>query len=238
MTVRFYEWIKDIPRTFFPPLCHVCGDRVYDGSIICGDCVESISPVLEPFCPVCGKSRAEIVRVRCCPKLTFFNMARSYAFYSGTIETAVQRLKYNHKTGIAEPLAQFLTTYWLEKWQNLAVDMIIPVPLHSVRLRERGYNQSLLISEKLASNLSLPHYPQALKRIRNTKTQAFLNRRDRIENVRGAFRAVGGGLLCGKNVLLIDDVYTTGSTANACSEALQDVGCKHVYVLTVAQAGN
>jgi competence protein ComFC len=141
-------------------------------------------------------------------------------------------LKYRRDLGLGEvlsgPLIQMLDE---STWP---LDLIIPVPLGVARLKERGYNQSGLIARPLARETGLRYSPRALARVRETRSQVGLSLDQRKENVRGAFQA-SSNLVAGKNVLIVDDVMTTGSTLEACAVALLQAGAMQVYGLTLAR---
>jgi competence protein ComFC len=119
--------------------------------------------------------------------------------------------------------------------QNWTIDIIVPVPLHMSRLAERGYNQAQLLSEVLAKEAALPCSPEAVSRQRNTQSQVTLNAMERQINLQDAFQA-HPQLVSNKNILLIDDVYTTGATLSACAQAILEAGALAVYGLTVTVA--
>lgn len=116
------------------------------------------------------------------------------------------------------------------------VDLILPVPLHSKRLRWRGFNQSVLLARQLSRAYGIPLHPYILSREKETPPQTQLSEDDRRRNVRGVFSVHGKEVIKGKNLLLVDDVYTSGATVNECSRALKQAGAKEVYVLTLARA--
>jgi ComF family protein len=147
---------------------------------------------------------------------------------------AVHALKYEGQTGLARPLAAMMATKYGEGGL-FSVDAMIPVPLHPRRLRERGYNQATLIARELARTLSLPILEDVLVRSRATKTQTQLSAAERRVNVVGAFTAEPIQV-AGRALLLVDDVCTTGSTLDACADALRRAGASHVYALTLTRA--
>jgi ComF family protein len=116
-----------------------------------------------------------------------------------------------------------------------AIDLVVPVPLHSRRLRERGFNQSLLLARQVSKRRSIPLNFTALDRIRQTRPQTRLSGPERHKNVRGAFEVNAPGAVAGRKILLIDDVFTTGATIQECTESLLDAGAKEVHVLTLAR---
>jgi ComF family protein len=143
-------------------------------------------------------------------------------------------LKYNRNIGLGEALAQHLVT--LFRQYNWAIDLVIPVPLGKERQKQRGYNQAALLAQPFSHELRLPYSPRFLRRIKETRSQVELSFTERQDNVKNAFQAAGRDLQ-GKQVLIIDDVTTSGSTINACAEALMKAGTKAVYGLTVARPG-
>ncbi len=115
------------------------------------------------------------------------------------------------------------------------IDVIIPVPLHSTRLREREYNQSLLLAHRMSTYLDIPLNYSILRRIRETPPQTSLTKHARLQNLRRSFAVKTPQLLKGKSILLVDDVYTTGTTVNECAKVLRKAEAKHVYVVTLAR---
>jgi len=153
-------------------------------------------------------------------------------FLEGTLQTAIHRFKYSNVRPLAVPLAKLASEY-LEQ-NHLPVKIIVPVPLHSRRLRDRGYNQSELLAEQLGSAMGMRVVADVLVRVRSTIPQVGLRADQRRKNVKGAFRCVGTTLK-GQDVLLVDDVCTTGATLEACSVALQEAGAGHVWGLVLAR---
>jgi ComF family protein len=172
-------------------------------------------------CPHCRHAPLEI------------NGIRSAVIFEGPIREAIHHLKYNGRTSLAEPLGELLIEYW--RANPLPADLIVPVPLHQARLRERGYNQSTLLGERLARASGLPLVESALRRVKATVPQITLTAAQRQANVQDAFEA-RAELVQGQRVLLIDDVCTTGSTLEACQRALKRAGAQSVWALTLARA--
>ncbi len=156
---------------------------------------------------------------------------RSAAHLSGPLREAIHSFKYKGLRALAGTLGQIVYDCWeAEPWP---VDVIVPVPLHPQRHRERGYNQSTLLARELAHHTGLPVVEGALLRVMPTRPQVGLKAAERVENVRNAFRC-GGEHVSGLQVLLVDDVLTTGATLRACALALLEGGASAVWGLTLA----
>lgn len=154
------------------------------------------------------------------------------ALFDGAIRRAIHAFKYRHVAALGEPLGNILAEFWQQvAWP---VDLIVPVPLHSHRQRERGYNQAALLAQGLVRAAHLPLRANALQRVRATASQMTLDAAQRRSNVNAAFRSDDNGLR-GKRVLLVDDVCTTGATLNACAVALKSAGAVEVWGLTLAR---
>lgn len=156
--------------------------------------------------------------------------------FKGPVRAALHALKYAGERRLAEPLGRALATRW--SYAGAGGDLLVPVPIHAARARERGFDQAILLAEVAARELKLP-YARILERHRPTVRQFDLDRGSRSGNVAGAFRLVAGGRgrqpLMGRWVVLIDDVVTTGSTLAACAAPLLDAGALGVSALTVAR---
>jgi ComF family protein len=155
------------------------------------------------------------------------------AVHEGKIREAVQALKYENSRRIAVSLGERLQIQLTR--QSWDIDLIVPVPLHPKRLAERGYNQAELLSEQLAYRTDIAMSPHALERVRYSQSQVTMNAEQRLMNVRDAFRA-STATISEKNILVIDDVLTTGATLSGCAEALIAAGATLVYGLTVTAA--
>jgi len=229
------DLVQEIKRglldLLFPPRCVGCREV---GNLLCARCSERFELVEPPLCPHCGRSTAN---GRLCPRCLHdplqLDGARSVAYFDGTLREAIHHFKYSNRQGLAVPLGKLMGDYWQQS--PLPAEIIVPVPLHPGRLTERGYNQAALLARELGKDIALPVSENGLVRVRATRPQVDLNAGERKENVRGAFHCPGMGLK-GKRVLLIDDVYTTGATLEACSIALRQVGVRSVWALTLARA--
>jgi len=213
----------------FPPRCVNCRR---EGEWLCRACQSQIEYVPPPICAKCGRHLASGEPCDACQALRI-DAIRSVAYSEGALREAIHHFKYNGVQALAEPFGRILYAYW--QTHDVSADILIPVPLHPRRLRERGYNQSLLLAEQLARRAGLPVDQIALRRVKYTRPQVELGPRERQENVADAFECVSSSLT-GQKVVLIDDVCTTGATLEACSEALRARGVRSVWALTLARA--
>ena len=153
-------------------------------------------------------------------------------YLEGTLQTAIHRFKYSNVRALATPLGKLAIEYLSSN--PLPMDVVVPVPLHRRRLRERGYNQAALLAKEIGASVDLPVIDDVLLRIKSTMPQVGLGAAQRRDNVKGAFRCTNTSL-AGLSVLLADDVCTTGATLEACSAALRDTGVKLVWGLVLAR---
>src|ERR1700687_2239037 len=213
-----------------PPRCGGC--RIV-GWWLCGRCRSRIRRLEEPLCRRCG---AEVESARqecgCRARLKSLARVRSAASYEGPLELALQRFKYQGWRRLAGPLALLMAERLVV--EGLSAPWAVAVPLHSSRLRQRGFNQSELLARELGRRLTLTKPPGELVRIRPTPPQVGHDRLWRLANVRDAF-AWHGGSLQGLLILLIDDVATTGATLEACAAALRSAGSGPVMGVSVAR---
>lgn len=218
----------------YPPKCLVCG--TFGPYYLCKPCISQIERVSRPYCPRCGHTLHEAHCRNCWGRVRSFATGRAAGHYGGTLREAIHQFKYGGARMLAHPLAfvlyQYLVTSADFPWRR--VDCVVPVPIHVIRQRTRGYNQSELLAEELCRMIGLPMVSDALIRKVYTRPQVELSGSERRSNVEDAFRVVRPALLKGKTILLIDDVGTTGSTVHECSLALLRAGVARIYVLCLA----
>ncbi len=217
-----------------PRRCAACDVAVRSRTALCAPCSASLEPVACP-CPVCGLPAAGAICLSCQTDRPPFARAAAPLVFGGALSEAISRLKYGGKTHLAPALASLLVPALREDPMTAAAEVVLPVPLHPRRLRRRGFNQAALLLAPLRRHLGGRCCWGALHRIRPGPPQAALGRRQRLENLRGAFRA-SPAAVAGRTVLLVDDVMTTGATARACADALCGAGAAEVRVLTLARA--
>jgi ComF family protein len=166
----------------------------------------------------------------------YFTMARALGAFEGSLQAAIHRWKYEGKTHLTSFFAEWMAEGLNRYWELHSLDLLIPVPLHPQRLRERGFNQALLLVKELSRRTDTPYLKTILKKRKPTLPQVNLTGVEREKGLRGAFHVTEKEELSGKSVLLVDDVYTTGATVNECSKVLVRGGAKKVNVLTLAHA--
>jgi len=217
---------------FFPPYCVGCGRQ---GEIWCQDCVQEIEPISGRLCPSCGLPLISTMQCGSCRSEELPFHARSYAWYRGPICRALVQLKYRPDRRLSDWLAnRLIEIVSREAWPSMTV---VPVPLSRKKFNRRGYNQVDLIASGVARKLGQPYRASALRRIRDTRSQVGLSPDARRRNVQGAFRA-DSRKVRGKNILIIDDLFTTGATLLACTQVLRSAGAELVFALTVARANH
>ena len=232
--------ICDIVDFVFPPYCAVCESPLQSGEkVVCEDCFQSIRWITPPFCRSCGRplKRAVSECKKCRKNRLSLTRIRSLAIYDEILSSIIHLLKYEQKPSLAKRLGRMMSVLLLgDPVLSGVVELVIPVPLHPVRRRERGYNQSELLARALADSAGLPLLANALIRKRNTKSQTSLSPEKRFDNVADAFSVKQSDILKDKRILLVDDVMTTGSTLHSCAEALLSGGAQEVYGITCALA--
>lgn len=230
-----YQWKKAAAGIFFPRrLCINCGALSLEAAL-CPDCLGELRRLHR--CARCASfipdtETADYRCEDCRGEQPAFALARAALPYSGRLRAQLLAFKYRERTGLRRPLAEALLLACGELYAGCRFDAVLPAPLSAARLAGRGYNQAELLSGLLAAELGLPHRPQWLLRSRDTRPLAELSRAARLKELSGAFQAPGR--VDGLNLLLIDDIFTTGATLDLCSRALVRAGAAAVYGLTVA----
>ena len=222
-----------ILNLLLPVTCCICTaqvqERRWGGA--CPECWSSLIPVPPPFCPRCGEPAPAIEGLCgfCRKGENAFDFARSALLFTKTLREIIHNLKYSDRVSLANPLGDMLKECYAR--EAFTGDVVIPVPLHRARARARGFNQAELI----AARLGLPVDARLLRRCKNTPSQTGLTRNQRRHNLAGAFEVRGK---VGGTIVVVDDVYTTGSTMNEIARTLKRAGADRVEVLTVARVEN
>jgi competence protein ComFC len=225
----------------YPATCTICGKHVRADDYLCEGCEAKITRIVPPFCQTCsepfeGSINTAFSCANCAHRTIHFDAAVGAYRGRGIVRDVIHEFKYNRQIHLRHLVARWLRTALDdERLRVHRFDVIVPVPLHPARQRERGFNQASLLAELLSAHTSIPSRP-LLKRIRYTTTQTALDRSERMENLHNAFRLRKNANVRGLRVLLIDDVLTTGSTLSECARVLKRAGANSVHAATAARA--
>lgn len=215
---------------FFPKRCVACGSF---GSYVCAECVNKLPEVKHQKCPMCeGRSIIGKTHKRCEKALGMDGLVGVFR-HTGVMRKMINKFKFSWVSDLVGDLSEAMISFGnMETLSKKKFDVVTSIPLHKSRLRERGFNQSSLIAERVADYLRTPFNETLLERVKNTKIQSGLVRKERVENIKGAFELMGS--VKGKKVLLVDDVWTTGSIMRECVKVLKRNGVKEVWGLVLA----
>ena len=238
----FNVWANAGLNFIYPEVCQLCNREraTPDEGYVCSRCRTQVRFIRPPFCERCGVPfegdiTATFECSNCREMELHFRAARSAVVARGVVLEVIHRFKYQHALWFAPFLADLLIrearpALSLSQW-----NFIVPVPLHPVKERERGFNQAEQLAAGLSDATNIPVNKHLLRRIAATRTQTLLKKSERAANVQRAFAASHGAKLDGANIVLVDDVFTTGATTSACARALLAAGAGDVCVWTVAR---
>jgi ComF family protein len=247
------SWLAEsLFASLFPADCRICGHPLTRISRlpVCNDCLDTMRPIAGGLCAICGERlvsphafAGEHGDTRCglCHRVEPpFAKAAAYGSYEGGLRDLIHMLKYQQVRPAANVLGRMLAEVFatLEPSFGVARLAVVPVPLYAAKLRQRGFNQAELMARvamKLAPERGRYAMADALERIRDTQSQIGLTRHQRRENLRGAFQVKHPEKVSGNEVLLVDDVFTTGTTVSECARVLRRAGATRVWVATVAR---
>ncbi|MCV6599494.1 MAG: ComF family protein [Alphaproteobacteria bacterium] len=233
--------LKKLLNVILPATCISCQTRLFDlNSGVCIDCWKELDFIDEPMCNKCGTPfdfavQDDSLCAECLSEVQCFEKMRNVFVYNDKAKQIILSLKYGDRTDTVKVLSDFMIRAGRDILKE--IDVIIPVPLHRKRLFVRKYNQSALLAKTIAKKANKKFIADALIRVKHTKPQGHFSRSIRKNNLKGAFEANAKYDLNNKNILLIDDVITTGATINNCIKAMHKQhkkGCK-VYVLGLAK---
>lgn len=240
--MQIFKSVKNITQDFFnlvmPPTCLSCKAVVYEQGQICAECWPKMNFIGKYKCKKCGlpfefdlgdKAKCDY----CEREKPNFKIARSVCKHEDVARKLIVRLKFQDRTHLAPYIAKLMVGSGNEVLKN--ADIIAPIPLHYRRKIFRKYNQAALLAQNISKQSSVYYEPFLLKRIRHTKQQTSLSKKQRVKNVAGAFELSSNININGKNIVLIDDVMTTGSTLEACTKPLREAGAKSVSGLMFAR---
>ncbi len=231
--------------SMFPQSCIYCeGARIDGGNFLCGDCREAIQFLTEALCHTCGAPAdisydfpREDFQCGLCRKKPFvFDRARSLGRYDTVLKELIHFFKYRPQRGVVSEISSLLDRYFPYRGDELKGFWVLPVPLYKNKLQERQFDQAHLIADLIAKRFDLPMGREWLIKNRDTGPQAKKNKTERVKNVKGAFSVMDKNILVGKDLILVDDVFTTGATVNEASKMLKRSNCGRVFVFTLARA--
>lgn len=237
-------FINGLVDIIYPKTCLACGQRLKNkktvDNIICAECWGRIKKNIPPFCHHCGRHLEKTYFTKnicpaCLKRKLHFDRAFSPCVYEGVIKDLTHKFKYKDKDYLGPALSRLMIDFIKE--YNLPIeyaDLIIPMPLHKTRLREREFNQAEILSRNISVAFKKSLTTDILKRHRQTKTQTELDPYERLLNVKDSFSVTDKGSIKGKNIILIDDVLTTGATSSEAAYTLKDAGAGIVFVLTLS----
>jgi len=238
------SWYSGLINVLLPPRCIKCGKILSERNGLCPECFNKINFISEPFCYHCGRPFHNEIQTNAANryfcgaclkhKHPLFELQRSAFIYDSNSKELILDFKFNDQTSSAEPLTKMLWSAGRDIWQENP-DLLIPVPIHKLRLLKRRYNQAALLAKYLSQLTNIPVDYCSLIRHENTVPQVSLSRNDRRKNLKKAFSLKYPERICGKNIVLIDDVETTGSTLSECAKVLKRHKAGKIYALTVAR---
>lgn len=214
----------------FPNKCPFCNKVIFYDENCCNICLTQIE-FPKDICPKCGKDNCMCLKTQ-----LFYDKVFVPFYYDVGVSNAITKLKFNEHLAYAKPLAKFICqkVYIDKDFDSKNMDFIIPVPLYKKDYKKRGYNQTEILSKYISKILKICYNDKILFKTRKTRKQHNLNQKERKENLIDCFEVLQPEKVKGKNILLCDDVITTGSTLNECAKILKEFGAKQIIVLVVA----
>ncbi len=231
---RIVRWILDL---LYPRRCPMCDTILTKGeTYICRVCEPGVQAVKDPYCMKCGKPLKQKEKEYCEDCLCHphvYDRGRSILVYEGSVKQSVYRFKYGGRKEYAKSYAYLAERELGDFIREIKPDAFLPVPLHRARYRKRGYNQAELFAEALGRRMNIPVAKKMVHRIKNTLPQKELDPRGRQNNLKKAFKLCGNDVKL-NTIIIIDDIYTTGSTIDALSLQLKKAGVQRVCFLTIS----
>lgn len=235
-------WLEAALGLVYPRVCQFCRGRAATAAegFVCAECQLRVRYIVPPFCERCGLPfpgdlTTTFECANCRDLDLHFTSARSAVVAEGLVLDAIHRFKYQQQLWLETFLAGLLVRQATPVLRAGDWNLLVPVPLHPVKEREREFNQATRLARRLGAAAGLPVKARLLRRVQHTRTQTLLTREQRAANVAGAFQAAPGADLTDARVVIVDDVFTTGATTSACAGALRQAGATAVCVWTVAR---
>jgi ComF family protein len=236
--VNYLKKVKEsILNILYPPRCPICEKILkVNNNQICSECKKKINYIQEPMCKKCGKMlmcEEQEYCYDCSRREHLFIRGLALWNYDKDVKKSIYRFKYNNKREYAKVYAKEIMLHHGTQIKNWKVDGIIPIPLHKSKMKSRGFNQAEVFARELAELLSVPCYNKYILRTKKTLPQKTLNDKQRIKNLKNAFK-VDKNVVKLRKVILLDDIYTTGVTVDSVTEVLKQSGVNDVYFITVS----
>ncbi len=239
------EGLDGLLNFIYPAACGLCSKKLDDkyqrSLLICKECLSKMKKNRPPFCKKCGRSLAGLVETLdtcrdCNQKKFYYERAHACYLYEGAVKEALHLFKYAKRQSLSKMFCGlFIESLIRDGYILKDIEGVIAVPLHGTKIRERGFNQSYMLAEAAARRFKIKEMSMHLKRISNTGPQSELDKNERRNNIKDAFRVQNDGSIKGKRLLLIDDVFTTGATLNECARVLKAAGAAQISCLTFSR---
>lgn len=232
------HYIETVISFIYPAQCRVCDNVLGFESIpyVCDTCCNNIDIIVPPWCNICGIPNTEDVCDNCATKPPQYGKLRTIALYRGTLQQLIHLYKFEKRTTLVKYLAHLITTNLPNDISFTDYDFIVPIPIHKKRLKERGFNQTTLLANHISKITDNQVETNSLIRKKNTSPQSSLDREARNTNIIGAFQLLNSDIFYNKQILLLDDVYTTGATVQEAVKVLWNADPKEIDILTLARA--
>ena len=241
MALLKLELLRAVSSLFYPPVCAICSASIEAGEYLCPDCHGKTPRISPPFCATCsepfsGAISGPFTCANCAHRRLYFQAAVAVYRSRGIVRRIVHQFKYGRQIHLRHLVGRWLCAALEdERLRDRQFDLIVPVPLHPARERDRGFNQALLLALLLGGRMTTAVKP-VLERVRYTTTQTAFDRSERMENLHGAFRLRRKTDVRGLRVLLIDDVLTTGATLSECARVWKRAGAGSIHAAIAARA--
>ena len=244
ITGRVLSGFRRILDFVFPQNCISCDGKIQEADhFLCAPCKRDIGFIRQPHCFQCGVPadisyvypHEEFVCGDCRTNPFQFDQARSLGFYDTVLRKTIHHFKYRKQIGVLSEMDLLLEKYFEENPEFCQGFSVSPIPLHFSKMKERGFDQAFLIARQVAKVLKLPLEGGLLRRVKATDPQATMTRIERARNIKGAFEINRPEYVPGKNILLVDDVFTTGATVNEAARTLKKKGADKVNVFTLGR---
>ena len=232
-------WISEVVEFIFPPRCTICSSfDMEDACGICRNCLQGVNYIYSPLCSICGRKfntrdSVDYICEHCLRSPPPYSIARSVAFYEEPVRKLLHNLKYRFDTTSLAPLGKIAQSFDFSPFQDC--DLILPVPLHTAKLKKRGMNQALALAHLFFLPQKKKINATVLLRKRKTVSQTKFDLVGRKRNMKAAFEVQHNDIINNKSICLVDDVFTTGTTAEECAAALVKAGAADIRVLTMAR---